>query len=202
LFFLSIFSETKFHDFLKIKFTSYLLIFILLIVYISCCDDPQNIRLSDSENQFIPYVINDTLRYKNLVSEDITEFVVTDIESEFFDNNSPGAMVVGPCDSDFYETKTLKLESESCLMEYSVSVLGEPASFRFSIYNCDLFISAGINNNSQRSLYQDGTYTVEGITYQPVYVLSNANSRVLVTPGVGILSFTDEATGEEYVFFE
>jgi len=184
------------------RFTSFLLLFSLLIVCVACCDDPQSIRLSDSENQFIPYEANDILRYKNLVSGNMIEFIVKDIESEFFDNSAPGAMLVGPCDSDLYETKTLKLESESCLMEYSVSVLGEPASFRFSIYNCDLFISAGSNNNTQESLYQDGTYTVEGITYQPVYVLSNANSRVLVTPGVGILSFTDEATGEEYVFIE
>jgi hypothetical protein len=181
--------------------------FFIVLLNSSCCDKAETFRFGDSENQLLPYEINDIIRYKNIENENIIDFVVTDKMSILLDGDSFGGFgFQGFCtqSDDSYEEKTIKLESENCLMEYSVSVLGNPAGIRFSLgsSNCNISSFGSTINNGEDILYQDGTYIVEGILYEPVYQLNNSNSRILVTPGIGVLSFLDEVTGEEYVFVE
>jgi hypothetical protein len=189
------------------RFKYLLIVLSITLLNASCCDKADTFRLVESEIQFIPYEINDILRYKNLESEEITKFVVIEERSEIFEesgSNYSGLPDFCPRSDDSYEEKTIKLESENCFMEYSVSVLGNPAGIRFSIgsTNCNISSFGSTINNGVDILYQDGTYIVEGILYEPVYQLNNSTSRVLVTPGIGVLSFTDDVTGEEYVFVE
>lgn len=147
------------------------------------------------------------IRYKNLESEAIIEFIVIDKTSIIFEeDNFAGYGFPGFCNQndDSYEEKTIELESENCFINYSVSVIGNPVGIRFDIrgVDCDVSSFGSTINNGEDILYQDGTYIVEGILYEPVYQLNNSTSRVLVTPGIGVLSFTDDLTGEEYVFVE
>lgn len=181
--------------------------FILFSTIISCCDGSETFRLSETGNQFIPYEINDILFYKNIESDELIEFTVIDKTSVIFeDDNFGGFGFQGFCNQsdDSYEEKTIWLTSENCSMLYSVSVLGNPAGINFSLgrNSCDVSSFGSTNNNGENLLYQDGTYTVEGVLYDPVYELNNSSSRVLVTPGIGVLSFIDENSGQEYVFVE
>lgn len=189
------------------RFTSFLFILSTILVNVSCCDKAETIRFGDIENQFLPYEVNDIILYKNIESEEVIEFMVIDKTSVLFEeDNFGGYGFQGFCtqNDDSYEEKTIELVSENCFMEYSVSVIGNPAGMRFRIGsdNCDVSSFGSTINNGQDILYQDGTYLVEGILYEPVYQLNNASSRILVTPGIGVLSFIDEVSGEEYVFIE
>ena len=188
------------------KITNILFLFVLFILTVSCCEEAETIRFGEIENQFLPYEINDTLRYKNLQTEDVIELVVYNKYSEIFeesDGEGPYGFR-GFCtqSDDSYEEKTIELSSENCLMEYSVSVYGSPVGIRFNIGNCEVTSYGTTINNGQDLIYQDGTYLIEGEVYEPVYKLDNSISRVLVTPGIGVISFIDEISGDEYVFDE
>ncbi|NBC04732.1 MAG: hypothetical protein GVY20_13635 [Bacteroidetes bacterium] len=188
------------------KITGFLFLFVLFILTSSCCEDAETIRFGEIENQFLPYEINDTLRYKNLQTEDVIELIVYNKYSEIFeesDGEGPYGLR-GFCtrSEDSYEEKTIELESENCFMEYSVSVSGNPAGVRFSIGNCEVSSYGTTISNGQDLIYQDGTYMVEDVVYEPVYQLNNSTYRVLFTPGIGILSFIDEESGDEYVFVQ
>lgn len=189
------------------RLNSFLLVLSIILLNASCCDKAETFRFGDLENQLLPYEINDIIRYKNMENENIIDFVVTDKMSIIFDEDSfSGYGFQGFCtqSDDSYEEKTIELESENCFMHYSVSVLGNPAGIRFDIGNdnCNISSFGSTINNGEDILYQDGTYIVEGILYEPVYELNNSISRILVTPGIGVISFLDEVTGEEYVFVE
>jgi hypothetical protein len=177
-----------------------------MTITFSCCEDSETVRFGEIENQFLPYETGDTVRYKNVETEQILEFVVLDKTSEIFEeggNEGPYGFR-GFCtqSDDSYEEKTIELASVSCSMEYSDSVYGSPVGIRFNIDNCHVSSYGTTTNNGEDLIYQNGTYVVEGTIYGPVYQLNNSNSRVLVTPEIGVLSFIDEMNNVEYVFVE
>ena len=190
----------------KMKFFTFFLLFVLMTITFSCCEDAETVRFGEIENQFLPYETGDTIRYKNVETNQILEFVVLDKASEIFEeggNEGPYGFR-GFCtqSDDSYEEKTIKLASVSCSMEYSVSVYGSPVGIRFNIGNCDVSSYGTTTNNGEDLIYQNGTYIVEGTIYEPVYQLNNSNSSVFFTPEIGVLSFIDEMNNVEYVFVE
>jgi hypothetical protein len=178
---------------------------ILVSTLISCCEDADTFRLTEADKQFIPFEIEDLVIYQNLETDETIEFTLTEDNSVLFDEDSSNysglpAFCAGSKDS--YEERTIRLHSSNCSMLYSVSVLGNPVGIDFSIGGCDISAYGTTINNGEDLLYENGTYLVNEILYEPVYELNSSTTRVLITPGVGVLSFIDEASGDEYVYLE
>mgnify|MGYP001085801640 CR=1 FL=1 len=178
---------------------------ILVSTLISCCEDADTFRLTEADRQFFPFEIEDVVSYKNLETEEIIEFVVEEENSIIFDEDSSnysGLPAFCASSKDSYEEKTIRLNSLNCFMTIAISVLGNPVGIDFSIGGCSVSAYGATINNGEDLLYEDGTYFVNEILYEPVYELNFSTTRVLVTPGVGVLSFIDETSGDEYVFVE
>ena len=145
------------------------------------------------------------MRYKNIQTDSIIEFTVirdSIFQFEESSNIKPLKFCTGNSD-DTHETRSFVLESTDCIIEYSVSTEGNPAGISFSIYDCIISASGNnFNSNRELTLFQNGSYQVNGIEYSPVYILTNSSSRILVTPGIGVLSFRDEISFNEYVRIE
>lgn len=187
------------------KALNFIISCILLSALVSCCDDAETYRLTEADIQFIPFELEDSLLYKNLETEETIEFIVIEDNSIIFDEDSSnysGLPAFCASSKDSYEERVVGLESENCSMYYAVSVLGNPVGIDFNIGGCSISAYGMTINNGEDLLYEDGTYVVNEIVYEPVYELNYSTNRVLVTPSIGILSFIDETTGNEYVFVE
>lgn len=187
------------------KIKTIIVAFTLVSTLISCCEDSETYRLGERGNQFIPFELEDILRYKNLETDETIEFTVTEDNSVIFDEDSSnysGLPAFCSSSKDSYEERTIRLNSSNCSMLYSVSVLGNPVGIDFSIGGCNISAYGATINNGEGLLYEDGTYLVNEILYEPVYELNSSTTRVLITPEVGVLSFIDEASANEYVYLE
>jgi len=178
-----------------------------LLFVLSCKCDRNTYVLGEEENVFIPYELGNTVRFKNLVTGDTIQFeVVFDEIRDYEEGGGPSAMVGFPkfcqgSSDDTHQEREFRLESSECSMTYSVGTEGSPAAIGFFLGSCGI-LSYGDNRNNPLIQFGDGTYFTNDTLYDNVFELPSSSSRILVAHGIGILSFVDAETWEEYVFID
>lgn len=181
--------------------SSKLILLAFIIVFYSCKCDVESFTLSEDELLFTPYSLGETISFRNATTDEVISFTV--VEEDILDFEENGFRGHGPVfcsgnNADSHEERLLDFSSSlgsECLMTYAVNTDGDPAGMRLSITGC----SIEVFGTTPRLVGEDGMFSLEGVTYNPTYILTNASNAIHIVPQIGILSFVDDITGDLYL---
>lgn len=150
---------------------------------------------------FTPYSLGETISFRNATTDEVISFTAVEEDILDFEVNDFRGNPIAFCsgrNADSHEERLLNFSSSlgsECLMTYAVNTDGDPAGMRLSITGC----SIEVFGTTPRLVGEDGMFSLEGVTYNPTYILTNAAYAIHIVPQIGILSFVDSVTGDLYL---
>lgn len=174
---------------------------VFVIVFYSCKCDVESFILSEDELLFTPYSLGETITFRNVATDEVISFTAVEEDIREFEENNfrgHGPVFCSGNNDDSHQERLLDFSSSlgsECLMTYGVSTDGDPAGMRLSITGCGI----DVFGTTPRLVGEDGMFILEGVTYNPTYILTNSTNDIHIVPQIGILSFVDDITGDLYL---